>query len=266
MNERPSSPVLGFIGTGTITSAIVTGLRADPSAPHAICLSPRNARIASDLARRYDGVHVAESNQAVLDASDVVFLAIRPQVATEVLQDLRWRADHHVVSLIATFSRESVASLVRPAERVTCAVPQPTVAARMGPTAIFPPQPLVAALFDRLGVAFEASSEHEFRALFATTAAMASFYALLDTLAQWLVAHDVPASVARDYIARMFRGLADVPVQSASSFTELAHEFKTKGGLNEQFANDLARQGLFAASASALDGVLARIVRSEAGR
>ncbi|HJU24466.1 MAG TPA: hypothetical protein VJ891_18340, partial [Casimicrobiaceae bacterium] len=83
------------------------------------------------------------------------------------------------------------------------------------------------------------------------------------TLATWLSSHENEPDVSRDYVARMFQGLAGVPAHSPSSFAALAAEFKTKGGLNEQFANELAAKGAFAALTSALDNVLARIGASE---
>src|SRR5438552_13200263 len=72
---------LGFIGTGALTSAIVTGLKSDPAASVSILLSPRNEHIAATLASRYTDVRVATDNQAVLDHCDTIMLAVRPQVA-----------------------------------------------------------------------------------------------------------------------------------------------------------------------------------------
>src|SRR5262249_51987277 len=146
---------LGFVGTGTITSAIVIGLHASPDFSSDIVVSPRNADIAAALARKFDRVRVATSNQDTVDASDVVFLAVRPQIADQVLAQLQFRNDQHVVSLIATYSLRRVATLVAPASKVACAVPQPTVAIRAGPTVLFPPDSLVAALFARLGPVVE---------------------------------------------------------------------------------------------------------------
>ena len=76
---------LGFIGTGALTSAIVTGLKSDPDNSVSILLSPRNEDIAASLASRYRDVRVAPDNQAVLDACDTVMLAVRPQLAHDVL-------------------------------------------------------------------------------------------------------------------------------------------------------------------------------------
>src|SRR5262245_12682027 len=105
---------LGFVGTGAITAAIVTGLTADGASGDTILVSPRNADIAAGLAGKFPNVTVAASNQMVLDGSDVVMLAVRPQVAAEVLSELRFRPDHHVVSLMAIIVLDKVAELVAP--------------------------------------------------------------------------------------------------------------------------------------------------------
>ena len=263
MTEYHGGARLGFLGTGTITSALVAGLCSEPAPHYSVCLSPRNPQIAARLASTYSGVKIAVSNQALLDCSDIVFLAVRPQIAHDVLAGLKFRPDHYVISLVATFSRDEIAMLVNPANKVTCAVPMPTVAAHLGPTAIFPPDPVAATLFGHLGVAVEVTSEIEFRALAATTAAMASYYTLLGTLWRWLTEHGVGASTGREYISMMFYGLSQVTRRADCSFSELAGEFKTKGGLNEQLADELARNGTFASYSAALDAILARIEKKK---
>jgi pyrroline-5-carboxylate reductase len=60
---------LGFIGTGEITAAMVTGLSSSQTARPSIRLSPRNAAIAANLANRFANVSVASSNQDVLDSA-----------------------------------------------------------------------------------------------------------------------------------------------------------------------------------------------------
>jgi pyrroline-5-carboxylate reductase len=261
--DRLDGIALGFVGTGTITASIVTGLCGGPETSDSIWLSPRNADVAARLAATCSQATVGASNQQVLDRSDVVFLAVRPQIAHDVIRQLRFRPEHRVISLVATFSRDRIAALVAPATAISCAVPQPTVAARLGPTVIFPPDPVAKTLFGRLGTTFEASSERELQVLWASTAAMASYFSTLDTLSSWLVRNGVLAKTARDYIAAMFRGLSNVPVASETAFSALADEFKTKGGLNEQLARDLARSGAFDAWSGGLDAILARIEKSD---
>jgi len=82
---------LGFIGTGEITSSIVTGLCSSVSTPHSIRLSPRNPAIAEKLADRFKRVSISSCNQEVLDHSDTIVIAVRPQVARDVLSELHFR-------------------------------------------------------------------------------------------------------------------------------------------------------------------------------
>ncbi|HET7900908.1 MAG TPA: NAD(P)-binding domain-containing protein, partial [Candidatus Nanopelagicales bacterium] len=93
---------LGVVGVGTIAAllveAIVTGPHADAVE---VVLSPRSAHRAADLAGRFDRVRVAASNQDVLDASDVVLLAVLPPQVAEVCADLSFREDHVVAGLAA---------------------------------------------------------------------------------------------------------------------------------------------------------------------
>ncbi|MDB5705172.1 MAG: F420-dependent oxidoreductase [Sphingomonas bacterium] len=250
---------LGFVGTGTISAAIVRGLGAAFGEGSTIHLSPRGADIAAGLARQFPHVRVAASNQAVLDASQVVMLAVRPQIATDVIGDLAFRPDHHVISLIATFSLETLADLVAPARTVTRAVPLPAVALGRGPTAIFPPDPVAAGLFDRTGSSIQVDSADRFDALSAATATMASYFAFADSIACWLTAQGVAAPDSRRYVAAIFEGLAaTAAAASDQGFASLATEHATLGGLNEQLLKRLDG-GLNASLQHGLDEILSRI-------
>ncbi|MBW2122428.1 MAG: NAD(P)-binding domain-containing protein, partial [Deltaproteobacteria bacterium] len=92
---------LGFVGTGSITCALVEGLCTAEKPPARILVSPRNPEKAAGLAARFLQVEVAPDNQAVVDGTDCVFLAVLPQIASGVLREIRFRSDQTVVSLIA---------------------------------------------------------------------------------------------------------------------------------------------------------------------
>jgi pyrroline-5-carboxylate reductase len=130
---------LGFIGTGEITSSIVTGLSSPGVTAHSIWLSPRNSAIANGLANRFRGISVASCNQEVLNHSDTIVIAVRPSAARDVLAELRFRPDHQVISLVSALSLRSLSELVVPAVRIARAAPLPSTAKRLSPTAIYPP-------------------------------------------------------------------------------------------------------------------------------
>ncbi len=129
---------IGFIGTGAITEAMVRGLMAEPPAAARILVSPRNADTAARLAADFAAVEIAADNQAIVDAVDVVVLAIRPQIAEEVVRALTFREGQSVISLIAAVDRDAVAAWIGTSVRLTQAIPLPFVARRSGVTALFP--------------------------------------------------------------------------------------------------------------------------------
>jgi len=235
---------LGFLGTGHITAAMVTGL--GPS-DHRMWLSPRNAEIAADLARRFSHVAVAASNQDVLDQSDVIILALPPKTAPGIIAALRFRADHRTISVISGFPMKAIAAVVAPATGIARAVPLPSVAERAGPTAIYPPDPTAAALFDSLGTTIPVESEDHFEAFCTVTAAIASYLAFSDAVASWLNRKGVPDTTAIDYTRAMFRGV----INGKAS----AEQHATPGGINEQLLRHLERAGVFERLREGLDAV-----------
>ncbi|SAK45507.1 pyrroline-5-carboxylate reductase [Caballeronia catudaia] len=250
---------IGFIGAGTITRAIVTGMIRFGVPFERIVLSPRNADIAAQLAKMDSRVEVCESNQGVLDASDVVCLAVVPQIAPDVLSSLAFEARHHVISFIAGMSLDQIRELVRRSAKVVRAVPLPAVAVGKGSTAICPHDEIAAALFSPLGEAVEVDDEHQFDALSAVTATMASFFALLEEQASWLVAQGLPYASARSFLAGYHVGLAHETTQGDAPFSAMIGHASTPGGLNEQLWRELSERGTFAHYAEALDRIMRRV-------
>jgi pyrroline-5-carboxylate reductase len=251
---------LGFIGTGEITLSIVTGLRSSGATAHSICLSPRNSAIANGLANRFHGISVASCNQEVLDHSETIVIAVRPSAARGVLSGLAFRADHQIISLVSALSLGSLTELVAPAVRIAKAVPLPSAAKRLSPTAVYPAEPMAIELFSGVGTVFPVERENEFDAICATTATIASYFAFHETIASWLEQRGVPASQARDYIARLFLGATTSAVDAPErSFQSLGAAHATAGGINEQFLKHMVEHGLLTGVSAGLDAILQRI-------
>jgi pyrroline-5-carboxylate reductase len=254
---------LGFIGAGTISSAIVEGLNTSP-ARCPIVLSPRNAEISAQLAGRHNNVTIAASNQAVLDAADTVVVAVRPQVAHEVLTSLSFRPDHQIISLVPAVSLEYLRSVTTPSRSVTRAVPLPAAAYRQSPTVIYPSTPSVKALFDQLGTAIELEKEEEFEIFTSATSIMSSYFGFAATTTSWMEHQGASKEQARVFVGQMLRGLAAATAAMHDrSFSELALEHETRGGLNEQVFRAIAPTSEFVELTKALNGILMRL---EAGK
>lgn len=93
---------IGFIGCGTIASAIVTGICSTSTSTAKIRVSRRTESKSSLLQVTFpDQVTVHDDNQEIVDQSDVVFLCVLPQRAAGILQSLTFDpSKHRLVSLV----------------------------------------------------------------------------------------------------------------------------------------------------------------------
>lgn len=228
-----------------------------------ISLSPRNARTAAEVAALDGRIRVCESNQDVLANSDVVCLAVVPQIAAEVLGELEFASHHHIISFMAGMSLDQLRGLVRTSGKIARAVPLPAVAEGKGSTAICPADEVAKVIFASLGEAVEVDSEDKFDALSAVTATMASFYAVLETQASWLARQGIGYADARAFLSGYCVGLAHDTTRTAQPFSAMVTHCMTPGGINEQVHTELSRRGAYAYYGDALDGVL-RLIRGRA--
>lgn len=248
---------LGFVGTGHITVAMVEGLCAAPAVGERIVVSPRNAENAAALARRFAPVMVAADNQGVVDESDIVFLAVRPPVASEIVGALRFRPEQTVISLVALHPREEMRRLTEPAATLVRAVPLPSAARRLGPIAYFPHDECVTALLARVGTPVAAPDEAAFHRLWSLTGLISPFAALMEEWQGWAEEGGVGREAAEQYVRAFVHSLA-VMAQGVPP-AEMACRAATPGGINEQALRVLREADGFAPFRQALDAVFARM-------
>jgi len=253
--------VIGFVGCGTMSSAIVRGL-CTTDAPPEIVLSPRNAEKAAALHGEFPQlVSIAASNQEVVDRADVVFIGVLPRMTEEVCCALNFEERHTVISLVSTAALTDLRTWLAPvpADRVSRAIPLPPVARHKGATLLTPPHPTAIALFDALGTSVPVDSEASMTKMLPVTALMGQFYAQQRATQAWLEAQGIAPAVAAEYVGAIFHSISyDSAVASEHTFNELVEE-QTPGGVNEQVIRELTEGGAFAALTDSLDGVLARI-------
>jgi pyrroline-5-carboxylate reductase len=115
----------GFIGSGKMATALVTGMLRTGIAPAEAIrasdpLETARRQLASDT-----GVTVYESNIPVVQQSDVVVLAVKPQSMREVLENLRpvVSAEHLVVSIAAGITIASIVNGLGAGVRVVRVMP-----------------------------------------------------------------------------------------------------------------------------------------------
>lgn len=250
---------IGFIGIGRIAGAIVEGLCTSDAENLSVCLSPRNEDVSRALAGKYAAVKRLESNQAVLDQSDIIVIALRPGVAVEILNGLLFKETHVVISLVPLLTYAGLTRAVLPARQVSRAIPLPSVRYHQCPIPVFRSNDIVMKLLRHIGQPLPVENEDQLHALWTLTGLITPFYDLLDELSGWSIAKGVASPVANAYIANLFQSLSYAAQQSSSiDFGELAKHAETPGGMNEQAGREIREKGVHQAYSVASDHLLER--------
>lgn len=233
MKNTPVS-VIGFVGTGTITTALVTGFceRDRDNGPQFV-LSPRSVDRAQALKEKYpDRVYVAGSNQEVLDRSDWVVLAVLPEQGEAVCKALQFRSDHKVINLLCDKTLEEVRSWIGETAVLLHAVPSTFHAFFDGPVVICPPNEEAAELLGKIGTVIQVDSRHQAAILQGITACMISVFTVMDRLAQWASEEGVPREDAVDFVTNFFLAISQEAIHADSAQLHQMAEVSTSGGVN----------------------------------
>ena len=251
---------LGFIGTGNISSDVITGICNSKISFKRILVSPRNKQKAQKLKKKFKKVYIAKNNQEVIDKSDWVFLSVLPEVGEKILPKLNFRAKQTIVSFISTISYAQLKKIVNKKVKIVRAIPMPPISLGKGPVPIFPPDKQVKKFFDKIGTTIEIKSEKLSKNFWAISGSMASFYELLKVLSDWLVKKRLKRNQAQKYITSLYSALADLAaVHSKKHLKYFVAESQTPGGLNWQGVNELRKSGYFKSLEKSINNILKRL-------
>ena len=118
---------LGFIGTGKITSSVITGICSSNISFKKILVSPRNRIIAKKLKRQFRKVSIAKNNQEIVNSCNWVFLAVTPPVGQKIIKNLKFRSSQTVVSFISTMTLSQLKKAIKVKAKIVRAIPLPPI-------------------------------------------------------------------------------------------------------------------------------------------
>ena len=82
--------ILGFIGTGKISSSIIYGIFKSKLKTKRIYISSRNKNIAKKLKNKFKEVRVLKDNQEIINKSSTIILGLTPSVGNKILPTLKF--------------------------------------------------------------------------------------------------------------------------------------------------------------------------------
>ena len=251
---------LGFIGTGKITSSVVTGICGSKISFKKIILSPRNRSIARNLKRKFKKVVIANNNQEIINSCNWIFLAVTPNVGEKIIKHLKFKSSQTVISFISTMTLAQLKQAIKVKAKIIRAIPLPPISLKKGPVPIFPPNKKVKNFFNKLGTTVEITNEKLSKNFWSTSGMMAPFYELLSTMSNWLVKRGIKRDKAQKYITSLFVALSeDAVVNSKKDLKHLVKESQTPRGLNEQGVKELRKAGFYRSTEKTLNSILKRL-------
>jgi pyrroline-5-carboxylate reductase len=251
---------LGFIGTGKITSSVVTGICRSKISFKKIILSPRNRNIAKKLNRKFRKVSIAKNNQEIINSCNWIFLAVTPTVGQKIIKNLKFKSTQTIISFISTMTLPELKKAIKVKAIILRAIPLPPISLRKGPVPVFPPNKKVRNFFNKLGTTVEIRNEKLSKNFWSTSGMMAPFYELLSTMSNWLVKRGVKRDKAQQYITSLFVALSeDAVVNSKKDLKFLVKDSQTPKGLNEQGVKELRKAGFFRSTEKTLNSILKRL-------
>ena len=251
---------LGFIGTGKITSSVVTGICGSKISFKKIILSPRNRSVARDLKKKFKKVVIAKNNQEIINSCNWIFLAVTPNVGEKIIKHLKFKSSQTVISFISTMTLVQLKQAIKVKAKIIRAIPLPPISLKKGPVPIFPPNKKVKNFFNKLGTTVEITNEKLSKNFWSTSGMMAPFYELLSTMSNWLVKRGVKRDKAQKYITSLFVALSeDAVVNSKKDLKYLVKDSQTPKGLNEQGVKELRKAGFYRVTEKTLNSILKRL-------
>ena len=251
---------LGFVGTGKITSSVVTGICRSKISFKKILVSPRNRNVARKLKRQFRKVSIAKNNQEIVNSCNWVFLAVTPPVGQKIIKNLKFRSGQTVVSFISTMTLLQLKKAIKVKAKIVSAIPLPPISLKKGPVPICPPNKKVKNFFNKLGTTVEIGNEKLSKNFWATSGMYASFYELLSTMSNWLIKRGIKKDKAQKYITSLFVALSeDAVINSNKDLKYLVKESQTPRGLNEQGVKELRKAGFYRSTEKTLNSILKRL-------
>ena len=118
---------LGFIGTGNISSDVITGICRSNLKFKQIIISPRNKKKAKKLEKEFKKVKIAKNNQEVINKSDWIFIGVLPKVGEKILSKLIFKQKQIVISFMSTTKYAKLKKLIKKKLIIIRAIPIPPI-------------------------------------------------------------------------------------------------------------------------------------------
>ncbi len=232
---------LGFIGAGNMTHAIVKSL------VEAAVIAPKNIFVANRTQRKLDKiveefqVNKVENNEELVDACDVVVIAVKPQDLLAAVEPIAtsFTPQHIVISLAAGISLAQLKKCLVNHPQIVRVMPNTPISLKKGVIGYCTDngdartQLTVEKLFSPSSYIVKVSEGEEFEALtVAASAGIGFVYELMQYWQEWMTEHNFTPEQARKITVQTFLGASLLADQKSEvAIEELQNKVTSKKGV-----------------------------------
>ena len=234
---------IGFIGGGNMAASLVNGLVASGHEPRQLWVSDINPETLDALSANLN-VNVTNSNLEVINAVDVVVLAVKPKILAQVAKEICpcLRPNQMVVSIAAGITQASLGKWLRTDTPIVRCMPNPPALVLTGATALHandkvsPEQrDLAETILRAVGIALWVDDESQLDVVTAVSGSGPAYYFLLmEAMEKVAVELGLNEATARLLVQQTALGAAKIALESPESPGELRRRVTSPGGTTQR--------------------------------
>ena len=247
-----SNKKIGFIGAGNMATAIIKGILKN-KAKDASDIAVFDPDAEKTEAMRIIGVSSAESGADLVEKSDIIVLAVKPQIYDQVLSEIRGAADEKkvFVTIAAGISIEYVRNGLGYNCPMVRVMPNTPLLLGKGATAVCKSENISDDDFEEVFNMFALSGETEIlpesqmNAVIAVNGSSPAYiYLFAKSMADYAESVGIDRDVALRLICKTFEGSAEMLRSSGDSPETLIEKVSSKGGTTIEAMKVFNERGL----------------------
>jgi len=246
---------IGFIGGGNMARAMVSGLLESGHDPAGLHISDPSGPQRKRINSIHSGLHVGDNNAEVAERTDIMVLAVKPQIAMTVageLRSLRRPEKQLVISIMAGITLRSLENVLAPTTSIVRIMPNQPALAGAGMSALVATKSTGNSHREQARYVAEATGRavwiEDESLMDAVTAISGSgpayFYLLMEIMENCAVDMGLPKSLAQLLTRQTGFGAGSIAVESNLDLEQLRKSVTSKGGTTAA-AIDALEQGQF---------------------
>jgi pyrroline-5-carboxylate reductase len=261
---------IGFIGGGNMASSLLNGLIASGHPAQQLWVSDTNADTLAHLALAHN-VNTSLDNAVVVEAVDVIVLAVKPQVLKVVAQTLAAAITAKkslVVSIAAGISQASLSAWLGDETAIVRCMPNTPALVLTGATGLHANSKvtdeqidLAESILRSVGIALWVETESELDAVTAISGSGPAYYFLLmEAMEKAALAMGLSANTAQLLVQQTALGAAKIALESEESPEHLRQRVTSPNGTTQKAIETFQAGGFVELVAKALNAARDRSI------